>query len=677
MSAQEPELEVPEVEELNSPFHRKLALIVTALALFGGIVVFAAVDAESQAEQITSAVQRSSIVAMSDDSAVITDFYEALQNSMDVSSLQRDGEVAKMRVALLGLRDQQSIAKSWEQAASQISNLSVLSGQGKYANNPTSLYADLLTGPDLAQLRQQAAGETAASWTGKRNLDIGIVTLIAVALTLIGLSLTVQEGIRKYLLIPAVFIVCVCLAGFIWALSRPTAHTPDTAMKAVVTGDRLYNIQDYDRALSFYTQALRIDPDYAVALVNRATATMLANSPDRGKALYVFSTSTKQAYEAAIRDLSKAVHINADDYLAFVNLGAAYFHVQDYAKAAKMSQQAIDLNPGPALPWLNLGLGLLGQGSEPAGVHAYEHAIGIVRSLPQPTERAELFSSAVTELEILAAQQPPRLSLVRKVEGMVIAAEAAERVPDASPAPLAEITKAQLTVSGPTLYLHFVYTNLPAHARTAWIVYFRPRGATFWTELAASSHFEATNLARSGAGNLTMADRSCPTPGDYRVDIYAGTRRLATATASSSLPKEGLTPYDDVVDGVDLCRPASWEFSSSGPIVLTSPDKQQQMTIRVTTIPSSQNVKDGASLIGNVLGRMTKELSARATVVRKINFTLGGVQGVAWALRLPDNGQGFVWASRGTDGILRTAEAKFPAGNVTALNDITAYLLFT
>ena len=243
MSAQEPELEVPEVEELNSPFRRKLALIVTLLALFGGVVVFAAVDAESQAEQITSAVQRSSIVAMSDDSAVITDFYEALQNSMDVSSLQRDSNVAKMRVALLGLRDQQGIAKSWEQAAGQISNLSVLSGQGKYANNPGALYTDMQTGPDLAQQRQQAVGETAASWTGKRNLDIGIVTLIAVALTLIGLSLTVQEGIRKYLLIPAAFIVCVCLAGFIWALIRPTAHTPEAAMKAVVAGDRLYGLR--------------------------------------------------------------------------------------------------------------------------------------------------------------------------------------------------------------------------------------------------------------------------------------------------------------------------------------------------------------------------------------------------------------------------------------------------
>ena len=87
---------------------------MTLLVLFGGIVVFAAVDAESQAEQITSAVQRSSIVAMSDDSAAITDLHEVLQNSDGRLSLERDSNVAKMRVALLSdCAISKGIARSW------------------------------------------------------------------------------------------------------------------------------------------------------------------------------------------------------------------------------------------------------------------------------------------------------------------------------------------------------------------------------------------------------------------------------------------------------------------------------------------------------------------------------------------------------------------------------------
>jgi tetratricopeptide (TPR) repeat protein len=677
MSAQEPELEVPEVEELNSSFRRKLALVVTVLALFGGIVVFAAVDSESQAEQITADVQRSSIVAMSSDSAVITDFYESLQNFMSVSSLRRNAGIAQMRAALLGLRDQENLARSWDRAAGQISDISVLSGQGKYAGNPASLYADMLTGPDLAQRRQQAAGETAASWTGKRNTEIGIVTLIAVALTLLGLSLTVQEGIRRYLLVPAACIVFVCVAGFIWVLSRPVAHTPEAAMKAVVAGDRLYGMQDYEGALSSYTKAIKIYPDYPVALVNRASAVMVGNSPDRGRAQYVFSSSTIPAYRAAIADLNQALRIDDEDYLALVNLGAAYFHVRDYADSAEASQHAIDLNPGPPLPWLNLGLALLSEGRAPEGMQTYDHAIRIIRSLPQPTERTELFSSAVTELEIMAAQQPDRLDLVRQAEGMVIAAEAEKIIPQASPAPRTEISQSQLKASGPVLYLQFTYAGLPKHARLAYIAYFRPRGESFWTELTSSSHFEKANLPQAGRATLKMTDRSCPAPGEYRVDIYAGARRLATATTASSLTAETLTPYDDVVNGVIMCRPAAWKLSSAGPIVLTSPDRQQQMTIRVTPMPPVRDPAHGTSVVDQVLGRMTKELSAHATVVRKGNTTFGGVQGVSRTLRLPDGDLGVVWASRGTDGILRTMQAKFPVGNISTLNDIGNYFLFT
>ena len=67
----------------------------------------------------------------------------------------------------------------------------------------------------------------------------------------------------------------------------------------------------------------------------------------------------------------------------------------------------------------------------------------------------------------------------------------------------------------------------------------------------------------------------------------------------------------------------------------------------------------------------------RRAAARKLNVTLGGIRGVCWTIRLPGNEQGFVWTSPGNDGILRTAAAKFPAGNNIALNDITTYLLFT
>jgi tetratricopeptide (TPR) repeat protein len=571
------------------------------------------------------------------------------------------------------LRGQASLQRKSQGAARQVSDLSVLA-RGKYANNPGLLDADLSAKPDLAQLEQQAADEASTSWAQKQRLDIGIVTLIAVVLTLLGLSLTVGEGIRKFLVWPAVFLVAVSLIGFGWVWSRPVARTPAAAMNLVVAGDRLNLLRYYAGAVEDYTEALNIHPDYPAALVGRANSILLANSPERQSAQFVFTTSTIAAYRSAIVDYQQALQTNHDDYLALVNLGASYFHTRDYASSVRMSREAIDLNPGPPLPWVNLGLGLLSEGETSAGLQTYAHAIQLTRDLRQPTERSAMFSSALTALEILAAQQPHRVAAVRRAEGMIVAADLAMQDPHAAPAPQATVSGLRLSAAGPQLGLRFRYASLPANARLAWFVYFQPRGEPFWIEQPGLSGIQAVHRESSGTTPPVYLDRSCPVPGTYRADIYAGSRRIATAVAPSSLPGETLIPFSDVAGRVELCRPAGWKFSAAGAIDLTSPDQQQDMTIRVTPVPASGPPQ--RALLSHVLHRMTSELSAHATVTKRQRTAFGGVRGTEWALKLPGRDVGAVWASRGTDGTLRTLAAKFPASGAGALNDVARYLHF-
>ncbi len=676
MSAQEPELDVPEVDEIGTPFKRKLALAVSLLALFGGVVGFAAGAAGAQEERTGTDAQRASVVAMSGYSAAAVEFFEMLENSLNVSSLQRRAEIARMRAELLGGAGQRRLAGQWDTVARQISDSSVLSGHGTYANNPNLLLVNLSVGPDLASLRQQAAAETSAQWAQKRRLEIGIVTLVAVALTLLGLSLTVGEGVRRFLIWPAGVIVGVCVIGFGWVLGRPVVHTPDAAIRAVAEGDRLFQLRDYQGAVKSYTHALSIRPDYPNALVDRATATVLADSPQRNSIQFVVSTSTPAAYRSAIADLSRALGDSSDSYLTAANLGAFYFHVRDYAKCVQLSQQAIALNPGPPLPWLNLGLALLGQGKTSEALRTYHHAIQLIAARPDPVERQELYSSGLTELEILASQQPRELAMVRKVEGELIAAESLQRSPHAVTASQASVSASQLTVDGPQLHFAYAYRDIPKGARLAEIVYFRPRGTSDWIQPGALTYFLVNSLRRSGHGILTLADRSCPAPGEYRVDLYTGTRRLATATASSSLPAETLIPYADGVYGVEICRPHGWPFSSGGAMELTSPDRQRHMAIDVAPLTQADLRAPKSSVSSEVLSRMIRQLPPHTRVLRTEAKDFGGIAGTAQLLRLPGNRQGIVWVSIGTDGILRTLQATYPAGLPGPLNDVAIYLQF-
>ncbi|MFI5080096.1 MAG: tetratricopeptide repeat protein [Streptosporangiales bacterium] len=677
MSAQEPELDIPEVDEIDTPYKRKLALAVALLALFGGVVGFAAGSAGAQEERTGTDAQRASVVAMSGYSDSAAELYEMLDNSLGVSSLRHRGAIASTQAGLLGAAGQQQLAQRWDAAARQVSDSSILSGHGTYANNPVGLYAGLLAGPDRASLQQQAAAETSADWASKRRLEIGIVTLVAVALTLLGLSLTVEEGVRRYLVWPAGVVVAVCVIGFGWVLSRPVAATPRAAIGAVADGDRLYSLRDYQGAVKAYSRALSIRPDYPNALSGRASATILANSPQRNSVQFVITTSTTAAYRSAIADLSQALRDGGDNYLTVLNLGAAYFHVRDYAACVLYSQQAIALNPGPPLPWMNLAIGLLAEGRTAGALRTYRHVIHLITARPDPAERQELFSSGLTGLEILAGQQPQERALVGRVEGELVAAESSQLVPRAATAARATVSAARLQVAGPQVSLTYRYTDIPTGARLTAIGYIRPRGTADWIQPRALTYFYTETLKPAGTAFVRLIDRSCPAPGEYRIDLYSGTRRLASATARSTLPREPLIFYDDPVSGVVLCRPRGWPFSPGGPIALTSPDRQRHMAIEVAPLTPADLKTSASSVVRAVLGRMTRQLSPHARVLAKKTQYWGGIAGTARTLRLPGGRTGIVWASVGTDGILRTLAATYPAnGGPGALNDVALYLQF-
>ena len=390
MSAQEPELDVPEVEEIDTPFKRRLAVVVAVLALFGGTVGFAAGEAGAQEDSTGAGTPRASVLEMSGYSTTAVEFYEMLENSLDAASLENRGQIAHVRAALLGITGQGRTSRQWGTVAREVSGSSVLSPQAAYSGDSGRLLTDLSVAPDQAFLRQQAESQASAQWAGRRRLEIGIVTLAAVALTLLGLSLTVGEGIRKFLIWPAGVIAGLCAVGFGWVLSQPVVVTPDAAIKAVAAGDRMDQLRDFSGAVASYTRAIDLQPGYATALADRATAGIVAASPQRNSISFVVTTSTTAAYRSAISDYLQALANGGDQYPIDVDLGAAYFHVRDYADTAGYSQQAIALNPGPPLPWLNLAIALLAEGKTAQALRTYHHAIGRGTSGPGRARRVVL-----------------------------------------------------------------------------------------------------------------------------------------------------------------------------------------------------------------------------------------------------------------------------------------------
>jgi tetratricopeptide (TPR) repeat protein len=104
-------------------------------------------------------------------------------------------------------------------------------------------------------------------------------------------------------------------------------------------GNLYYYQQKYDLALSDYSKAIEINPNYANAYLNRGTV-----------------YSDLQKYELALSDYSKAIEINPNFAEAYYNRGNLYYYQQKYDLALSDYSKAIEINPNFALAYYNRGV---------------------------------------------------------------------------------------------------------------------------------------------------------------------------------------------------------------------------------------------------------------------------------------------------------------------------------
>jgi tetratricopeptide (TPR) repeat protein len=119
-------------------------------------------------------------------------------------------------------------------------------------------------------------------------------------------------------------------------LSWPTLPraTPTPASDAKVyfdSAEACYERREYDKAISDYTEAIRLDPNYASAF------------DSRGNAYYA-----RGDYDKAISDFTEAIRLDPNYFRAHVDRGDAYLKQSDFDKAISDYNEAIRLSPNSA-----------------------------------------------------------------------------------------------------------------------------------------------------------------------------------------------------------------------------------------------------------------------------------------------------------------------------------------
>src|SRR5262245_9205275 len=108
---------------------------------------------------------------------------------------------------------------------------------------------------------------------------------------------------------------------------------------------------EYAKAITAYTEAIRLDPEYADAYNDRGLAYANRAYDNRG-----ITYARKGEFAKAVADGSQAIRLNPNEAKFYNNRGSIYVMMQEFGKAIADCTEAIRINPQYAKAYANRGL---------------------------------------------------------------------------------------------------------------------------------------------------------------------------------------------------------------------------------------------------------------------------------------------------------------------------------
>ncbi len=165
----------------------------------------------------------------------------------------------------------------------------------------------------------------------------------------------------------------VAIAACTRAIKSGRFKGHDLASQYVNRGVEYNSASELDRAIADFSEAIRLNPKFAMAFYNRGIAYRSKNDPDRAIADYneairlnpkygsAFNNrglvfySPKKNYDRAIADYNEAIRLDPKNARAFNNRGNAYDDKNDHDRAIADYNEAIRLDPEYAIAFNNRG----------------------------------------------------------------------------------------------------------------------------------------------------------------------------------------------------------------------------------------------------------------------------------------------------------------------------------
>ncbi|MFP3042886.1 tetratricopeptide repeat protein [Treponema primitia] len=162
---------------------------------------------------------------------------------------------------------------------------------------------------------------------------------------------------------------------------QPVAPATGDAKASYDRGNAARTRRDFDTAIREYTEAIRINPNYAEAYIVRGNAyndkrdyeraiadctEAIRIDPTLGSAYIIRGVvyNNKRDYDQAIKDFTDGIRLNPNYSFAYVYRGRAYYNRSEYDRAIADYTEAIRLNPNEAEAYTGRGNAYKAKGAQ-------------------------------------------------------------------------------------------------------------------------------------------------------------------------------------------------------------------------------------------------------------------------------------------------------------------------
>lgn len=488
-------------EEHHEPIRKIIAVLIMSISvLVAGAAYFEtrAGNREALAERVQQQAMIVSIAASAASSRNESEEFTTNEMYEELASLSNDA---------LGLTSvyARELEKAYGAAAAKVgcSYTHLFGSQYQQPHcgfNYWRFFEDQQRLPALASANATAAAQADRGWAGERGRLVTVITIFAVSLFLVGLTLTVPPSARMPFLFLGSFAAVLALLWGIVIIASSVKSPSERAILAFANGSAALTTAESETSqrvpeaqiIAKYQNVVALSDTAIAAGENGANAYI-----DRGDAYLELDLSRPQGPRGSVvarADFSRAAAIDPENYIAWGDLGAADFWLGDYRGSLAATERALSLpDPDPtfdaneALDDAVLGQTIAYHRSLARLRARFEHVPSTLRDFV-----VALYRTAVVDAEAFRPAIATRVEAfdqdLHSIADSVTVAEKDDGAPTAPPSP-ASVTYLGYSASGDHLtinfrvsgmkpamsYLDYVYVN-----NSAWA----PFGPEPWSKAA-------------------------------------------------------------------------------------------------------------------------------------------------------------------------------------------------